>query len=90
MEDQETPSVAPEADAATTDAPGKIESQYAIGGMTCNHCVKAVESALGEIPGVDTIKADLEKGIATLSHDGSVAEEKVKEIVEQIGFTFSK
>ena len=90
MADQETPEATSEADTATTDASEKTESQYAIGGMTCNHCVQAVESALGEIPGVDTIKADLEKGIATLSHDGSVAEEKVKEIVEEIGFTFSK
>ena len=26
-----------------------------IEGMTCNHCVKAVTEALGEVPGVDKV-----------------------------------
>ena len=37
-----------------------------ITGMTCGHCVKAVEGALRAIPGVQTVTVDLAGGRATV------------------------
>jgi copper chaperone len=36
-----------------------------IKGMTCNHCVMAVNKALNEIDGITDVKVDLQKGEAT-------------------------
>ncbi|WP_295817676.1 heavy-metal-associated domain-containing protein [uncultured Deinococcus sp.] len=40
-----------------------------ITGMTCGHCVKAVEGALRAIPGVQTVTVDLAGGRATVQGD---------------------
>lgn len=40
-----------------------------ITGMTCGHCVKAVEGALKAIPGVQAVTVDLERGHATVQGD---------------------
>ncbi|WP_309571980.1 cation transporter [Deinococcus sp.] len=40
-----------------------------ITGMTCGHCVKAVEGALKSIPGVQTVTVDLASGHATVQGD---------------------
>ena len=38
-----------------------------ITGMTCQHCVKAVNEALAGVPGVEkVVEVDLERGQATL------------------------
>ena len=38
-------------------------------GMSCQHCVKAVESALGAIDAVSSVKAKLSSGTAVLLYD---------------------
>ncbi|MFC3832489.1 MULTISPECIES: CopZ family metallochaperone [Deinococcus] len=40
-----------------------------ITGMTCGHCVKAVEGALRAIPGVQAVTVDLAGGRATVQGD---------------------
>ncbi len=37
-----------------------------IEGMTCGHCKKAVEDALGRVPGVTKVDVDLDAGKATV------------------------
>jgi copper chaperone len=46
-------------------------------GMTCGHCVQAVENALKGEKGVRTVQVDLEEGRATVEHsaDGTSAQE---------------
>ena len=45
-----------------------------IEGMTCNHCVKAVTEALGQVQGVDTvIEVSLEQGEAVVSGNPDAA-----------------
>ncbi len=41
-------------------------THLAIEGMTCGHCKKAVENALGAVPGVTKVDVDLEAGSATI------------------------
>ena len=40
-------------------------------GMSCQHCVKAVESALGAIAGVSSVKVKLSSGTAVVLYGGA-------------------
>lgn len=42
-------------------------------GMTCGHCVKAVESSVGEIAGVQSVKVDLKGARAEIGFDPTLA-----------------
>ena len=40
------------------------ELKLKVTGMTCQHCVRAVTTALERVPGVDKAEVDLESGMA--------------------------
>jgi len=42
-------------------------------GMTCNHCVSAVTTALEETPGVRSARVDLDAGQAVVDYDDALA-----------------
>ncbi|MDR3308236.1 MAG: cation transporter [Coriobacteriales bacterium] len=63
-----------------------METQVKVEGMSCGHCTAAVEGEIAKIPGVETVKADLAQGLATVKHDGSVALDAIREAVEEAGF----
>lgn len=43
-----------------------------VGGMSCQHCVKAVERALMEVEGVKSVQVDLANNKATVEIDESI------------------
>ncbi len=55
-----------------------------IKGMSCQHCVASVTTALNQIPGISEVKVDLEKGEA--HYRGDIASERLKTAIETIGF----
>jgi copper chaperone len=56
-----------------------------IGGMSCGHCVKAVEAALGGVEGVRV--RSVEVGTATVSYDPALAgPERLAAAVEEEGY----
>jgi copper chaperone len=56
-------------------------------GMSCSHCVNAIESALNKLNGVETFNVDLSGNQVTLSYDEEVVQiEKVKEAIEEEGY----
>jgi copper chaperone len=45
-----------------------------IDGMSCEHCVRAVSGALGEVPGVDNVvEVSLDRGEAIVEGDAETA-----------------
>lgn len=56
-------------------------------GMSCEHCVSAVKSALEKLDGVKAAKVDLKKKTATVKLSDSVADEVLKAAVIEAGFT---
>lgn len=56
-------------------------------GMSCEHCVAAVKSALEKLDGVKATKVDLKKKTATVKLRDSVADEVLKAAVTEAGFT---
>ena len=53
-----------------------------IDGMSCGHCVAAVENGLNAVPGVESVVVDLESGMASI--DGNAAADAlIKAVVEE-------
>lgn len=38
-------------------------------GMSCNHCVKAIEKAIGTLPGIENVSVDLKSKTVTVNYD---------------------
>ncbi|MGY3716876.1 copper chaperone CopZ [Sutcliffiella cohnii] len=58
-----------------------------VGGMSCGHCVKAVEGSVGTLDGVQTVQVDLSAGKVTVDFDGSkVSVDKIKEVIDEEGY----
>lgn len=55
-------------------------------GMTCDHCVQAVTSALNEIEGIRNVKIDLTKGRASFDKVKPVDIELVREHIKRAGY----
>ena len=55
-----------------------------INGMSCAHCVRAVFTALGGVPGVS--RADVSVGQAVIEHDGSVTQDAIREAISIAGY----
>lgn len=59
---------------------------YSVKGMTCGHCVKAVESEVGEIPGITDVAVDLETGRLTVTSTEPVDTGRLAEAVDEAGY----
>lgn len=55
-------------------------------GMACNHCAHAIKAELSEIEGVKEVVVSLEEKTVTVEHEGNVAESKLKESIESLGY----
>jgi copper chaperone len=53
-------------------------------GMTCGHCRAAVETAIREVPGVESVHVDLERGRASV--EGNVELQSLIQAVEEAGY----
>ncbi|WP_066291059.1 copper chaperone CopZ [Bacillus sp. FJAT-29937] len=64
---------------------GKITLNVA--GMSCGHCVKAVEGSVGELAGVESVKVDLKNGKVDVEFNTSeVTVDKIKETIDDQGY----
>jgi copper ion binding protein len=59
---------------------------YLVTGMTCGHCVSAVRSEVGEIPGVTDVAVDLPTGRVTVTSDAPLDTESVSAAVREAGY----
>ena len=70
----------------TTKGENKMEKVLMIEGMACGHCVMHVKKALSEIDGVTEVSVDLSSGIAKVSTDTEVSNDRFKATVEAAGY----
>ena len=61
------------------------EKRYAVTGMTCEHCVRAVSSEVGRVPGVQSLDVDLASGQMTVRGDG-FADADIRLAVDEAGY----
>ncbi|AXF55541.1 copper chaperone CopZ [Salicibibacter kimchii] len=56
-------------------------------GMSCGHCVSAVEGNVGEMKGVSDVNVDLDYGTVEVSYDKSnVTHEDIVDTIEDQGY----
>ena len=65
------------------------EATYSVTGMTCDHCVRAVESEVGKVAGVTSVSVDLGEGRVTLVSAEPVDPAAVRAAVEEAGFVLT-
>ncbi|RUL50814.1 copper chaperone CopZ [Lysinibacillus antri] len=56
-------------------------------GMSCGHCVKAVEGSVGALAGVEQVKVNLEAGQVDVVFDqDKVTVDQIKEAIDDQGY----
>ena len=60
---------------------------YDVAGMTCNHCVRSVESEVAKVAGVESVEVDLDGGTLTVSASRGAGDDAVIEAVAEAGYS---
>ncbi|EMR05003.1 Copper-ion-binding protein [Bhargavaea cecembensis DSE10] len=56
-------------------------------GMSCNHCVNAVETAVRDLNGADAVKVNLEAGTVEVDYNENlVNDQEIKDAIEEQGY----
>lgn len=57
-----------------------------IEGMSCSHCKMALETAIGQLDGVQAVEVDLEKNQATIEAEDDMLE-TIRSTIIEAGYT---
>jgi copper chaperone len=58
-----------------------------VSGMSCGHCVKAVEGSVGELEGVKSVKVHLDSGKVDVEYNTKeVSVDRIKETIDEQGY----
>ncbi|WP_455715029.1 copper chaperone CopZ [Anaerosporobacter sp.] len=58
-----------------------------VDGMSCEHCVKAVNNAVGALPGIETVSVELSEGLVEVTYNPEIASiDKIKFEIEDQGY----
>jgi len=55
-------------------------------GMTCSHCVAAVQSEIGKLPGVSGVDVDLDTGSVTVTAEPLPEPDALRTAVTEAGY----
>lgn len=59
---------------------------YSVPAMHCGHCIHTVEMEVGELQGVQAVKADLDTKKVQVTFDAPASEEKIKALLAEIDY----
>jgi copper chaperone len=59
---------------------------YSVPAIDCAHCIHTVEMEVGELQGVQSVKADLETKNVQITFDAPATEEKIKALLAEIEY----
>ena len=62
---------------------------YRVTGMTCDHCVSAVQDEIGSLPGVLSVNVDLQPDAPSdveVVSDGPLSVDAVRDAVDEAGY----
>jgi len=60
---------------------------YAVTGMTCDHCVRAVRSEVEALDGVESVEVDLASGRLEIASGAPLVPADVLAAVDEAGYT---
>jgi copper chaperone len=59
--------------------------------ISCEHCVHTINTALGALPGVESVSTDIPSKTVTLQYDpGAVSMDKIEATLDDAGYTIAK
>lgn len=59
---------------------------YSVPAMNCGHCTHTIEMEVGELQGVQIVKADLDTKKVQITFDAPANEEKIKTLLAEIEY----
>ena len=59
---------------------------YSIPAIHCMHCTHTIEMEVRELPGVQTVKADMNTRKVEISFDAPATEEQIKALLTEINY----
>jgi copper chaperone len=62
-----------------------MEITYTVRGMSCGHCTAAVEEEVGRVPGVESVKADLDSKLVVVRGNG-LEDEVLRAAIDEAGY----
>ncbi|MFZ3590088.1 copper chaperone CopZ [Bacillus sp. DJP31] len=58
-----------------------------VDGMSCGHCVNAIEGSVGKLSGVNEVKVNLENGTVDVQFNSTeVTLDQIKETIDEQGY----
>lgn len=67
------------------------ETVLSVPDISCEHCVRAINGALGALPGVESVTTEIPTKTVHLRYDpGQISLEKVEEALDDVGYTIAK
>ena len=57
-----------------------------VNGMSCKHCLQAVQKAIAAVPGVESVDVDLAEKTAAWTETSPVSLDDLREAIRAIGF----
>jgi copper chaperone len=63
---------------------------YSIPNISCHHCVHTINTELAELPGVQTVTADLPTRSVKVSYTAPATPEKIEELLAEIDYPAEK
>jgi copper chaperone CopZ len=61
-------------------------TSWTVSGMTCDHCVHAVQQEVAAVPGVRAAEVELASGLLTVTSDEPVEESSLRDAVDEAGY----
>ena len=59
---------------------------YSVPAIHCGHCTHTIEMEVGELKGVQTVKAEQDTRKVTITFDEPASEEKIKALLAEINY----
>jgi copper chaperone CopZ len=59
---------------------------YSIPNISCGHCVHTIQTEVGELAGVQSVVADKDKKVATITFNPPATEEQIKALLAEIEY----
>ncbi|NWG05404.1 MAG: heavy-metal-associated domain-containing protein [Chloroflexi bacterium] len=63
-----------------------ITVTYSIPAIHCGHCTHTIEMEVGELQGVQSVKAEIDTKKVTITFDAPASEEKIKSLLAEINY----
>ena len=60
--------------------------KYNVPAISCGHCVHTIQMELGELDGVRSVQASLDKKDITVTYEAPATEEKIISLLQQINY----